>query len=467
MYEARRLHPVAGIVKLVKLLRNLIATFLILFVGMPVEYKIYSYIGMAVIIFVILLYSFIYWIHYTYRVEEDEFRLDYGWIFKKKRYIPLERIQTVHVSAGLIQQLFGLVKLQIETAGGGEQAEIELSAIKKEDAVELQEWLRMNKHQEVVEKERDQTIYRMTTKQLLMTAATSSGFGVILSILAFLSQFDELLTNEFFSSIETRVKEILEGGIVTILLTVTFLLVVAWGISVLGVLLKYAHFRVVLKEDELTISKGVIEKRTFTVPLERIQAVRIVENPVRQAFGFATVYIETASTGNGEGDEGGILFPLISKKELIKKLEEYLLIRVPETLNPLPKRALPRFSIVNVMLTLIVAVPLSMIFAPWGLLALLLVPVSLFISYYQYRDGGWLIDGNRLTLSFRHISKVVVLMEKRRIQSLDVQSTYFQRRKNLLTISSSIMNGFSGRLYSVRHLEEKDGMEIYDWYSRS
>ncbi|MEI2401171.1 PH domain-containing protein, partial [Paenibacillus phytohabitans] len=55
-----------------------------------------------------------------------------------------------------------------------------------------------------------------------------------------------------------------------------------------------ANFTVVKRDEELFITRGLIEKKQTTIPLTRIQAIRIGENLIRQPFGYATVYIESA-----------------------------------------------------------------------------------------------------------------------------------------------------------------------------
>ncbi|MBD5011336.1 PH domain-containing protein, partial [Xanthomonas citri pv. citri] len=83
--------------------------------------------------------SIIKWRRFTYRIEDDEFRIEEGLFVTKKRYISIDRIQTMNTSAGLVQQIFKLVKLQIETAGGGKEAEAVLSAISVEEAERIKE----------------------------------------------------------------------------------------------------------------------------------------------------------------------------------------------------------------------------------------------------------------------------------------------------------------------------------------
>lgn len=64
------------------------------------------------------------------------------------------------------------------------------------------------------------------------------------------------------------------------------------------------------------ISRGIIEKHQVTIPLRKIQAIKIKENIIRQLFGFVTVSIVSAGGGDREKEEGAltILFPMIHKK---------------------------------------------------------------------------------------------------------------------------------------------------------
>lgn len=93
-----------------------------------------AYSAVCLIFIFLIVSSIIKWRKFTYRIEEDELRIEEGLLTKKKRYIPIERIQTVNTSAGIIQQIFKLVKLQVETAGGGKEAEVTLAAISQAEA---------------------------------------------------------------------------------------------------------------------------------------------------------------------------------------------------------------------------------------------------------------------------------------------------------------------------------------------
>ncbi|WP_243292527.1 PH domain-containing protein [Bacillus sp. FJAT-47783] len=473
MFEPRHLHPVAVIIRLFKMIKELIATILILLVGFP--YKEYAYLGIAGIVLILIILSILHWWKYTYRIEENEFRVEHGIFIKKKRYVPIERIQTIHVSAGIIQRIFGLVKLQVETAGGSEDAEIELSAIHGRDAEQIQTLLREKKHNllansdslEFIEETSKQIIYNISPKQLLITAATSSGIGIALSILAFFSQFDELFAlDKLYEKLVERIEILSNEGVTAIILMVVLLLLVAWGISIIGVVLKFAHFSVELEDDQLIISRGLLEKQKVTVPIERIQAIQIIENPLRQCIGYATVLIDTAGNSTDEGI-GTMLFPLIEKKRIKETIERFMDVTIQHEVHRLPRRALPRIWIKKLLWAFVLIIPLCIFLQPWGYLSLVLIPAVVILGYFQYRDGGWNIHENELTLSFRRLSKTTVIMERKRIQSIEMSSSFFQRRKRLATISSSVMSGFLGSHFSVAELDDQDAIKIVEWFSKT
>ena len=58
--------------------------------------------------------------------------------------------------------------------------------------------------------------------------------------------------------------------------------------------LNYYDFTVTEKNNRLIITRGLLEKKRVTIPLHRVQAVKIVENPFRQMLGLATVVVESA-----------------------------------------------------------------------------------------------------------------------------------------------------------------------------
>ncbi|WP_252311843.1 PH domain-containing protein [Sinobaca sp. H24] len=83
------------------------------------------------LLLVLFLHSLFSWLFFRFRLEEQELRIKQGIFVKKRRYIQRKKVQSVDISAGIIQRTFGLVKIKIETAGGGMVPEVSIIALSK------------------------------------------------------------------------------------------------------------------------------------------------------------------------------------------------------------------------------------------------------------------------------------------------------------------------------------------------
>ena len=410
------------------------------------------------------------WLRFTYRVEDGELRIESGLFVKKKRYIPFERIQSLDFSEGILQRAFGLVKVKIETAGSSsKEAEAVLTAIKKSDALAIQDLLATVKYREtseVMEEEQkeQEVIYKMTPAQLVLLASTSGGAGVVISgAIAFILQFDELIPYDF---VVKEFQGLIANGILFISIIVFVVLLFAWIVAIVGTILKYAGYTVKKVENDLIISRGLLEKRQLTVPLNRVQGIMISENIVRQPFGLCSVHLESAG-GSLEKDAAAkaLLLPIIKKKEAAKLLtpllEDYHF--TPDIVSA-PKRALRRYMFRGFIFPVLVILVCLFFFRPWGYLSLLLLPAAAFWAYMKHKDAGWNLDGQQLTLTFRGIVKNTIFMKKNKIQSLSIQSSYFQEKRSLSTIEASIISGIGGSGGTVVDLEREQVEKIFHWY---
>lgn len=85
-------------------------------------------------------------------------------------------------------------------------------------------------------------------------------------------------------------------GIDSFELTLMILPVIILVRSLVG----YFYFRFFIANDELIIRKGLISKKTITIPLQKIQAVHIEQNLLHQVANVAKVKIDTAGSEKTE-----------------------------------------------------------------------------------------------------------------------------------------------------------------------
>ncbi|MEQ2528708.1 PH domain-containing protein [Bacillaceae bacterium CLA-AA-H227] len=477
MSEPKRLHPITAVLNAIKTLKELIIPFFAFVVFGSKGGGIFSIIGGIVVLVLILVAGIFSWLRYTYRIEEGELRIEYGLFVRKKRYIPFERIQSLDLSEGIFHRPFGLVKVKVETAGASgtiDGAEATLTAISKAEAAMIQEVLQKVKTLGVediekldeIQEPKEQILYKISPRELLILASTSGGVGVVISaVIAFITQFDELIP---YKTVFHELEEFVASGVLFVSLIVFIGFLLAWIISVIWMMIKYTDFTLKRVENDLIITRGLLEKRQITVPLGRIQGIRISENILRQPFGYSSVYIESAggSAANAESASVNIL-PLIKKARISRLIEDHIDgydLEIQTT--PAPNRALKRYIFRGWLVVIPIAIILIFFFKLWGALSLLLLPLSAFWSYLEYKDAGWSQQGNQLTLSYRTFVKHTVFMQKHKIQTLALKESFFQRKENLASIEATLMSGLGGAGGRVTDLEEKDVELMYKWFSR-
>jgi len=93
----------------------------------------FEYIWIGILLF-IFIQGVGHWLTFKYQIVNEELYIQRGIFIKKKRYIQQKKVQSIDVTAGVFQRLFGLVKIKIETAGGGSEPEVHLIAISKDEA---------------------------------------------------------------------------------------------------------------------------------------------------------------------------------------------------------------------------------------------------------------------------------------------------------------------------------------------
>ncbi|GKV68268.1 UPF0699 transmembrane protein YdbT [Sporosarcina sp. NCCP-2716] len=426
--------------------------------------------------------GFIKWRRFTYWFEDGELRIESGLFVKKKRYIPFERIQSLNYTEGIFHRPFGLVKVEIETAASGSgESEAELTAVTREGADRIKQRIAEGKRRKsesgeglpLTEESSEETahaadrenagrtVFTLSPKQLIILATTSSGIGVIFSGAAiFLSQFGELLP---IAKVGRELTSLLKFGVLLIAILVFLALLGAWLLSVAMTFFSYYGFKVSVTDEELIITRGLIEKKRTTVPLRRIQSVSLQENPLRQLFGYGRVVVHSAGAA---GDGSRIqLFPLVMKKDMYGPLQEIfpdLDIRDPD--GKLPKRGRRFYYRIDFFWLVPIIGLLSWFFYPYGLWSLLLIPAVIGFGMWQHRSAACRITGNQVTIRARGFGLETSYTMKKRIQSAELRQTIFQKRKDVATIHLNVKSGMGVHDVSLRQMDRREAEQLLAWY---
>ncbi|MEN6391210.1 MAG: PH domain-containing protein [Syntrophomonas sp.] len=433
------------------------------------EFRRWLLLATPFILLLFFAYGVLYWARYVFYIKGQELRMESGVLIRKKRYIPFERIQTVQISAGILQRLLGLVKVQVETAAGGKKAEFVLEALPRQKAEELSSLLQAKEnYSQGSHLGKAAVEYTLSTRSLLLLASTSNSIGVAIAAIAAVSQFNDIFTSvHIWEKLGAFLKDIVAGEAGLIIFLVITLLFVAWLLSLLGTVIRFAGFRMTRDDKKIKISRGLFEKQQTTIPLNKIQSVRLIEGVLRQPLGMQSVQVVSVSNIDAKS-EGSMIAPLLPKSQLTRFmgvfLPEFIL---PSPLQGLPGKAKARYYLVNILPALAIAT-LSAVFIPWGFLAFILVPLAAWLGKKQYQDAGWQVAGSSLVLRKRRLARVTTIIHRNRIQSLSVSRSFLQERKKLNSLTIAFAFGTNnGHRVKLSGLGDEETRVIVAWFNRS
>jgi putative membrane protein len=474
-----RLHPSYIVIGAVSTLRAMALPIIIAIVTGGGFLAVTSYLFVLGIALLGVLHRAIDWWRFTYEVTPRELRVQSGVISRRERTIPLDRIQSVDINESLLQRLFGVVRVRIESAAsGGKGADVTLDAVSRQDAAALRSELTAATRGQIATEpgaistpgSESELILRLSPARLLMTGATSGRVGPALGVLAGAFQLlQDVGSNELWER-AARVGEntTLNGVVVLIIL----LAIGAWVLAIGSTILTYAGFELRRAGDRLLISYGLLERRRSTIPLARVQAVTISEGVLRQPFGLASIRIESAGYGK-DAAASGVLAPLIRRDEIARLLDracpDYAVDPADMTLARLPQRARrrylggPVFSVLALTGILIIAAALiSGIPWRWGLWGLALVPVVVIWGLLRFRDAGYWLgdDDRRLVIRERRIDRLTIVTERRRLQHRSVHQNRLQRRADLATFGVAVASGGEGGRAHIMHLDADAAFDL-------
>ena len=275
--------------------------------------------------------SYVRWLRLRWSVADGALVVEQGLLQRQRRVLPLERIQAVEVVRTLPHRVLGVAALRVEAVGAA-TAEASLDALAVADAHRLRSVLL--RRPAAVEgdgrvagaggRAQDEAapsgvvLAALRPRALVVAGLTGGRVGVAAALLGAAQQ----LLGE---RVEVVVEAVpLLGWQLGLALAVATVLVV-FGLSVVATVTAWWGFELRRDGAVLTVSRGLLEQRLDTVPLGRLQALEVRENPLRRMLGLAAVRAVVAGrTGGDAASQTSLLLPLARRAEALALVEEVL-----------------------------------------------------------------------------------------------------------------------------------------------
>lgn len=388
MESDRRLHPLSFVFAIQSSAKQfLVPAIVALFATRPRD----NWEAMAVFFLVpIALVALGKALSVRYRLGTTELVLKSGFVFRRVRHIPYDRIQNVAAVQNVLHRLLNVLEVRIETGGGTETEAVlrvvdalaleEIRAATRQDATRhgLGDGGIQGATAEAVAADEARVLLRMSPRDLaLFGLIHGSGMLVVGALFGALWEF-----GLFDRIAETSLGERAAGrGVVRQLARSIFgggpmpmeqLMISAVGIvlllgafrflSALWMAIKYYDFRLTRAREDLRCEYGFFTRFVTTIPIRRIQRITVRESPWHRLAGRQSLHALTAGGTAMQANESTTtwLAPLIAGSDLQVLLAAILPdLATDADWQPVHPRAVRR-EFVGTFAVLIL---------PWGLLA--------------------------------------------------------------------------------------------------
>ena len=467
-----RLHPIYLIIETAKTLRSAIPFLVVTILGGAPWWV------NAILFGLVMVVAVAQWHVRKYSVVSGVLRLRSGLVNKSVRVVPITRITALAAYRSFTQRLVGVWGLKVQSPGDRNGSAVTLGCLSGRRLDELRGALEAGQHTTVITdpaahpasstfqrykawrhssaasspRSGPEVIAVLTTAEMLIAAITNYWipliFAVALVVWYRFSAYVPSKAQEFMNeTVEPR-------GVLAVVIALVVVAIVA-GV-VLGAL-RLNRFTLIRDGDVLRNSRGLLGKQSATVPVKRIQAVRINEGLWRMLIGYCSLQIEVAGIGRANTNQR-MLFPLLR----IERAEALIRRALPELAWPteplleLPPRVHRRYF--TLPLEYGAGFTLLLVFLPswWRLLALLPLPLGYALAVARGREARWRVDDRSVVLRWRRgLTRMTVIAHRGGSQLTEWSSSPWKARKG---VAGFKMRFSSGRNAKIRYMVDSDAL---------
>jgi putative membrane protein len=476
-----RLHPIYLVIGTAKTLRQAIPFLVVtIFGGAPW----WVYVALFALVMAIAVAQ---WYVKKYSVVGGALQLRSGLVNHSVRVVPVTRITALAASQSLTQRLVGVWGLDVQSPGDRHGSAVTFECLSGRRLDELRAAVesgdratvpadptpgsgpstlrryRAWRHTSVAAAPADgqQVIAVLTTAEMLIATVTNSSIALLLvAALVVWFRFSEYVpvrASEFMEEI------VVPQGVVVVVITLVVVAVAA-GL-VLGALRLY-RFTLVRDGDVLRNSRGLLGKQSATIPVRRVQAVRIVEGFWRMLLGYCSLQVEVAGIGRVNVNQR-MLFPLV-RMDRAESLIRCALPELPWPSQPLlvlPTRVHRRY--LTLPLEYATGFTLLLLFLPgwWELVAILPVPLGFVLGVARAREARWRVDDQSLVLRWRRLlNRNTVVAHRGGAQLTELSSSPWKAKAG---VAGFKMRFSSGRGAGIRYMVDSDALLLLHTVGRA
>ncbi len=444
---------------------------------------------------VLVGFSALSWSRTRFWVENGEMVLEKGILNKSRTQIPLDRIQQIGTEQGIIQQLFNVRRVSVDSAGTA-ASEFALPAVTDSVVAELRARIvgvdkagsapapvgsagtppldPMGQPGGTVapptgvgvstpHEDRRTMVLRHEFSDLVQLAVSRPSPQAIFGLLA-------LGGLGLGGAIERFLTENITG-IVGAVIVAAFVLVLSVVVLLVSTMIREFQLTVWRSQEGLRLTAGLFNKRERLARTERVQFVRQRRNPIERFFHRTSIYLPQAAATQVEIGTaiGQFSIPGAPDEKARDIAELFLSPHRPEATNPIDARIINRKTLLEGVLPAALLALIALVVwqledaSNWFVVPLLIGSLYLLVqtrisAVLYHRRWGWNIDDEHVVLQHGFVTVERTEAAVRKVQSVRIRQGIWQRRKGLATLQL----GTAGGSFTIPHISLDTAHQLRD-----
>ncbi|MHC1684633.1 MAG: PH domain-containing protein [Clostridiaceae bacterium] len=454
--------------------------FIIIMVTVNIKYLI---IGSAIFLISAVAVSIVRWLNTEYYIKDNILIYKTGIFERSKQEIPFDKINTIDINKNLIDRIFGVCTVKVDSGSTAlKKSEFNIK-VQYEIAEKLRDKILDAKndnmdHKVFEEHKNEEPIKKVITiKEIVIYAITKSklawsigGYFAVMNFADDLEIFTKTsVVNNLMDSININ-KSFLEDKIKLIGIIIgliLFIYIIVTLLSIVFEIVKFYNFTIQVKDKSFNISYGLLSKKEYSIPIEKIHALKYKQGILQQLLGVYMLEVITIGYGD-EVNEKAILYPIANNK--VK--EEILAKILPEMIysgqvKTPPKSSIKRFVFIRVLIPLIILIPMYFFIkdipSVFKLAAISIVTlIGILLGYLNYKNTSLGITKKIIITTCGGLTKTTTLIKQSSVQSIEKIQNPFQRTDKVCDYKIDIYSNKLAEAVKVRHMTENLDHNLYE-----
>lgn len=439
----------------------------------------------AVLLFLLLLvmgYQFMIWRKTFLYLDDNTFVVERNTLNRKKDTFGITNISNINLEQNLFERIVGTHRLKLDvdsfSTSNGTNISIVLSTAKAEN---LKAALLSHMNTEIISTETEEdapSIPFASVGDIISHCFFSISAGFLSLALAFIVGIPLFF---YFSNLSFSDLFYTEGmtGFWSHFIPI-FFLIIGYAFQLLKQLLSFYHFCCFRKENDLIIRYGFFRKQDFTIPVERINALRITQPPIARIAGRMQAQLLCIGMGDTESEKNQLTL-CMKKHDFYKHLQELLPEFSSEYAEDViyrrPKGSNAVYILSTLLYTLCFSIPVSVLafsFLPtaktkyifWGLYGIILLSILLYRLFHYFCLG--IHSGTEyLTICNGSFEKQITIIPQRKLQFATFEENPLCRLFNIKKGSVHILGSPGNNTFKLPFLSPKQVQELRTVLRRS